>query len=221
MLEARIGQDAPLEGVALDLDDLATPPVPRVRVRFHPAGSEGRAPVEAFLEDAYLSAFRGVLRRHYPVLVSVETGGGRIEAAAGVRFARDEGLFLEQYLDLPIEIEAARALNAPVARDQIAEIGNLASDRPGASLRLFAAIAELLAEEGCAYAAATATRQLRRKFGRMGFPTTPLAAAQATRLVADRSDWGHYYAREPEVMVGAVAPALRLLQAMLDEGAAA
>ena len=194
---------------------------PSWAVSVHRPEDPARERVERFLESAYARAFDSSLRRHFPILLSVEDGSGEVQAAAGIRFARDQALYLEQYLDDPIEVAGAQALQQGVARDEIAEVGNLSSESPIASLRLFLAIAEHLTGEGCAYAAATATRQLRRKFGRMGFATRLLAEARASRLAPGADDWGRYYAREPAVLLGAITPALDRLQVIVSAGGCA
>jgi hypothetical protein len=102
-----------------------------------------------------------------------------------------------------------------VARDGVAEIGNLGSDRVGASMFLFLALAHHLDQNGCTHAVATATRQLRRSFGRVGFETQVLSRAEPSRLGEAASEWGAYYERDPEVLAGAIGPALRPLSQML------
>lgn len=173
-----------------------------------------RLRVEAYLEAAYAKAFNGRIRTHYPTLMSLQDRGGQIHAAVGFRTARASPLFLEQYLDAPVEV-ALSARFADVSRNQVAEIGNLASDSPGASLFLFLALARHLDGLGCAYAVATATRQLRRGFARVGFETVTLTAAHPERLGEQADDWGGYYDRDPEVMAGPIAPALPALGRML------
>ena len=174
-----------------------------------------RLRVEAYLEAAYAWAFNGVIRRHYPTLMSVQDGEGRIHAAVGFRFAADEPLFLEQYLDAPIEAAITRKLGQPVSRHCVAEIGNLGSDSAGASMFLFLALARHLDQNGCTHAVATATRQLRRSFGRVGFETEVLTRAEPSRLGEAATEWGAYYERDPEVLAGAIGPALRPLSQML------
>ena len=78
-----------------------------------------------------------------------------------------------------------------------------------------------LQRKGCAYAVATATVQLRRRFARLGFPTAALAPAEAWRLGATAADWGRYYDHGPEVRVGVIDPALRPLARALDEPSSA
>jgi len=174
-----------------------------------------RLRVEAYLEAAYASAFKGVIRRHYPTLMSVQDGEGRIHAAVGFRFAAEEPLFLEQYLDEPVEAAIARKLGEPVGRGGVAEIGNLGSGSVGASMFLFLALARHLDQNGCTHAVATATRQLRRSFGRVGFETQVLTRAEPSRLGEAATEWGAYYERDPEVLAGAIGPALRPLSQML------
>ncbi|MBI1405653.1 MAG: hypothetical protein GC145_05960 [Caulobacter sp.] len=180
-----------------------------------------RSRVEAFLEASYARAFEGRIRSHYPTLVSVQRADGGIEAAVGFRLAARERLFLEQYLDAPIEQALANRMGLNVRRHEITEIGNLASNSAPATLLLFLALAAHLAEEGCTHAVATATRQLRRSFARVGFATQSLTRAEPARLAGGAADWGAYYARDPEVRVGAIAPALpALTRMMLTEPAA-
>ena len=165
-----------------------------------------RSQVETFLDDAYAAAFGGKIRKHYPILMSVWDQDHVLHAAAGFRFAMSQPLFLEQYLDAPIEQAATTALGVPAPRHQLAEIGNLAANSPGASMFLFLALAGYLEQHGCRYAAATATAQLRRLFRRVGFSTVTLANADPDRLGERSQDWGAYYDNDPEVLVGEIAP---------------
>jgi len=77
---------------------------------------EERLRVEAFVEATYARAYGSRISAHYPTLMSVQDHTGRIYAVVGFRFARESALFLEQYLDQPVEtaIAAARG-DAPAA----------------------------------------------------------------------------------------------------------
>lgn len=176
------------------------------------ADSAARTRAEHFVEAEYARAFGGRIRDHYPQLMTVVGPGGAVLAAAGFRPAAAEPLFLEQYLDEPVEAAIARRLDEPVRRADVVEIGNLASASPCASRILFSALADHLDQLGATYAVATATRQLRRSFRRICFPVSPLGAAQASRVTQSGGDWGSYYTRDPQVVVGRIAdaqPALR------------
>ena len=187
---------------------------PRI-ISIHHLFRPERLRVEAYLETAYDRAFKGLIRNHYPTLMSIQDREGNIHAAVGFRFASQGPLFLEQYLDGPIETAVAQRLGGPVDRAVVAEIGNLASNSPGASLFLFMALARHLDRQGASFAVATATSQLRRSFARVGFDTEPLARADAGRLADGAGDWGAYYSRDPEVLAGAIGPALSALDRML------
>lgn len=202
--------------VAPDFDQRSPAPSDDVSVRVHRPGDAGRRNVEWFINAAYARAFAGRIRDHYPTLISIQDAEGRILAAAGIRLAREETLFLEQYLDLAVEAAVGRAFDLDVDRAQVAEIGNLASSDREASRRLFLALARHLELEGCAYAAATATRPLRQCFCRGGLQVRSLAKADAAKLNAGVDDWGSYYACDPEVVAGPVASCIPRLAAKAE-----
>jgi hypothetical protein len=217
LLEVMMLDDgAPRGSLRFDADRVRrfTTVEPRV-ISIHHLMQPERRRVEAYIEAAYASAFNGRIRQHYPTLMSVQGGDGRIHGAVGFRLADEGALFLEQYLDEPIEAAIARKSGEAVDRAAVAEIGSLGSESAGASLFLFLALARHLDQKGCTHAAATATRQLRRSFARVGFTTQVLTHAEPSRLGEGAADWGGYYNRDPEVMVGAIAPALPALAQML------
>jgi hypothetical protein len=221
MLEVMLFDDGALRG-SLHFDEARvrrfTGLTPRL-VSIHQLMTPERRRVEVYLEAAYACAFDGLIRRHYPTLMSLQDDDGCVLGAVGFRLAAQEPLFLEQYLDAPVETAITRRLGEPVTRGGVAEIGNLASDNAGASLFLFLALARHLDQQGCTHAVATATRQLRRGLARVGFETQPLARAEPSRLGEAAAEWGAYYERDPEVLVGAIAPALEPLNRMLTADA--
>lgn len=69
---------------------------------------------------------------------------GELQAASGVQIASHGALYLENYLDNPIETLLTARLMQPVSRNTIVEIGNFAA-RDGASARImFAALCQVL-----------------------------------------------------------------------------
>ena len=190
-------------------------PVAPASIALHQKASPDRAGAEVFLDQAYGRAFGGKIRRHYPEIMTLRDQTGGVLAAVGFRRAAHDPLFLEQYLDHPVEQAVALHSGRTTERRQIAEIGSLASNNPGASLILFLALARHLDQQGCALAVATATRQLRRSFARVGFETRQLAAADRSRLAGGAEDWGSYYETDPVVLVGEIAPALPALAQLM------
>jgi hypothetical protein len=208
------GRHAPGSATTLAARIFRTAPPSAVFI--HASSCSDRRHAEAFLESAYGRAFRCAIRNHYPNLISLRDAQGSIQAAAGFRFADREPLFLEQYLDQPIEA-ALLAHFGLVDRDRIVEVGNLAGRRPAAALRLFLALAQRLQREGATHVVATATRQLRRTFCRLGLDHALLTRADPSRLADRGVDWGAYYTRDPVVLAGAIAPCLPTLAAAVEE----
>jgi hypothetical protein len=198
--------------------DAASEPTEQRKIVVYCRAHSDRGPVEAYIDTAYGRAFGGRIRDHYPTLIALLGPVGGVEAAVGVRMASLSGLFLEQYLDIPVEAAVERAFGHAVERARIAEIGNLASSGPLASLELFLGLARHLDAVGCTHAAATAINSLRRCFARSGLITRSLAQAESARLAAGADDWGSYYEREPEVLAGPIGPCIPVLAEMLRSG---
>jgi len=129
---------------------------------------------------------------------------GHAGAILGYRRAGSERLFLETYLDRPVEEEVASAFGRSFARDAIVEIGNFAADNAMAMIELWGAAANDLAG-GNEVAVATLTSPLRRIFARIGIPVAVLAPASPVRLGEASHDWGRYYDTDPRVCAGIIA----------------
>lgn len=169
-------------------------------------GHELRAEAEQLIEGVYASTFAVRLTSHFPVLIAVIDEDNRVVAAAGCRRADDEPLFLEQYLDEPIEHALWRQAGKPVVRSEVMEIGSLAATGVGpAAQMLFAALAAFLYEEGAVYAVATATCRLRSAFRAFGFGADEIAPAKLTKLPNGGADWRGYFKHDPVVVWGHVA----------------
>jgi hypothetical protein len=169
----------------------------------HPHREERRR-VERFVEGVYALAYGGCIRDHYPTLMSVQDDAGEIHAVVGFRLAEDGPLFLEHYLDSPIEAILAGALEGGGERRRVAEIGNLGSRSPSATIFLFKALSDHLCSLGRDIAVATVTRDLRSILGRVGVATVELARAEPTRLPDRGATWGSYYSTDPRVMAGTI-----------------
>lgn len=173
------------------------------------AHARERENVENFIKDIYARAYGADIKIHYPVLMSVRDEKGDILAATGFRPASGEKLFLEQYLDRPIE----DILNCP--RGRIVEIGNLASAGKGASLFLFAALAAYLHHECYEQAVVTSTDFLESRFHQMGLNPHRHAPADPALLISNEERWGSYYDTDPHVVSGDVGLGYRKLQQQL------
>ncbi len=185
-------------------------PAPCHRFQLHRQDDPERADIERFIGRVYRQHFAARLVHFMPVLVSRRIDGGTC-AAAGYRSAR-EPLFLERYLPQPVEQMLASATGERVAREEIVEVGQFASQRAGEGRRLMLGLARHLVDSGFRWAVITATADLRRLFRHQGLSALPLAAAQR-RCVGDEAPlWGSYYRHAPKVLAGDLLANLAALE---------
>lgn len=186
---------------------VALPPA----LRLHGPDDARRAEVEDFIRAVYADRFGAVLRHFAPQLVSLRDADGRMLAAAGYRSAALQPLFLERYLDEPVEAALARHTDHPPARERVVEVGHLAAGRAGEGRRLILLLGPHLAAQRFQWVVSTLTEELRQLFVRIGVTPLALGAADAEALGADAADWGDYYAHRPVVLAGHLPLALRRL----------
>jgi len=172
--------------------------------------SQERRAVEDFIRCTYAQSYGACIGVDWPVLMSVRDEDDNLLAALGFRYASDEPLFLEQYLDEPIE----SSLLTP--RYRIVEIGNLASSGRGGSVFLFTALAAYLHHQGAIYAVATGTQTMEKRLRYMGLSLRRLGLADPARLKASATCWGSYYASHPNVLAGKIDEGYRRLQQAFD-----
>jgi hypothetical protein len=180
-------------------------------LRLHLPGQPGRPEVEDFIGGVYARRYGATVHHFAPVLVGLHDADGAITAAAGYRSAGDGPLFLERYLDAPVDMVLARHAARPPARPEIVEIGHLAAGRAGAGRRLMLLLGPHLAQRRFRWAVCTLTRELRQMMLRLGVTPLALGAADPSALGDEAAAWGSYYAHEPVVLAGEVQPALRRL----------
>lgn len=173
--------------------------------RTHPQ----RPSFEAFIAARFGRAYGARLTHFLPHLLGVRDGLERWQAAAGYAAAGVQELFLEQYLDEPVERTLGRAVGRPVARNDVVEVGNLAAVSAGMARALIPLLARHLHRMGYRWVAFTATRALRNSFHRLGLQPLVLAPADPARLPDGGVSWGSYYAQDPVVMGGRISLGLR------------
>jgi thermostable hemolysin len=169
---------------------------------------------EAIIENAYARAYGSSVSCSYPTLMSVAGADNEVLATVGFRPAVVEPLFLEQYLQRPIERVLGDKTGVRVTRDEIVEIGSLASSGKGASIFLFVALAAYLKQQGFTYAVVTATDALRKTFEFFGFDAVELADANPA-AIPDGAAWGAYYAHRPKVLAGTIAAGVARVEKFL------
>lgn len=139
-------------------------------------------------------------------------------ATLGYRDAGQGQLFLESYLDRPVEQLVSEAMGRSVERQAIVEIGCLAALPSLALVRLWCQTAEELSASH-EVAVATLTRPLRAMFARIGLPLLQLVQADPAQI-QDARAWGRYYQLDPMVCAGDIRAGARTLAAFPDGGRA-
>lgn len=163
--------------------------------------SPRRGEVENFIHNVFAKHYGASVTSFAPHLLMLEQDD-RIVAAAGWRAANGEALFLENYLDQPIEVVMGQMIGRPVVRERIVEVGNLAAEKTGGSLLVFNDLAYRLDRLGHEWVVFTATRELIGMLARLGMPLLVLGVADPARLGADGLSWGRYYETRPIVVAG-------------------
>lgn len=175
----------------------------RIVTTHTPPGAPRRTEAETFIRRRFAERYDARVSTFAPNLVLFEEAG-RVVAATGWRAAGHETLFLERYLDQPIEHTIAALATQPVSRERIVEVGNLAADKAGGSLFVILNLARHLDRLCFEWVVFTATRELVGIFSRLGLPLLAIAPADPARLGNDAADWGSYYETEPIVVAGRI-----------------
>lgn len=173
----------------------------------------GRDEVEAFIRASYWRHYRATLSALPPYLLVLRDGLGEIVAACGLRpTTTGSRLFLEAYLDEPVEAAVGRLLHRCVQRRDVVEVGSLAVRHPGAARVLIQAMTAFLCQQGFRWVVFTAVPALRNAFHRLGLRPAEICPADPARLGSESAAWGSYYDGGPLVMCGDIGEGYRRLQ---------
>jgi len=166
---------------------------------------DGDSPDREDLEDrvraGFGSHFGASIAGFMPQLALYRHRSGK-SGVIGVRCARDEPLFLEHYLDVPVQNVIAEAAGQPVSRTRIAEVGQFVVDDPDIVGSFFRNLVPFLRAEGYDWVCFTGTNRVRAILKRVGLHGLPVAAAAAERAASTDDRWGNYYDHEPVVIIG-------------------
>lgn len=190
--------------------DLTSPTLPTVHVPPCPARSRFRviardATDRPALEDRIRSGFGtyfgACVEGFMPSFGSYEHRHGGT-GVVGLRRASDESLYLENYLDAPIEATIHKASGSFVTRDRIVEIGQFVVDDRDIVADFFRDLVPFLVDSGFDWVCFTGTDRIRAILGRVGFKGLPVAVAHADQVSHARDRWGRYYDFDPVVIIG-------------------
>lgn len=169
-----------------------------------------RGELECYVQQAFALKHAAQVKSFMPMLLALQGRGGRLCGVTGYRQAAVEDLFLERYLDRPVQHAIAAASGASVKRAQVVEVGNLASLSCRAAVHLVALLPQHLLQQGQRWVVFTATQGVRNILQRFRAPLYELAPARAECVSGLGDDWGSYYRTDPRVMAGYLPDGLQL-----------
>jgi hypothetical protein len=161
-----------------------------------------RAELEAFVREAFHRKHDATVASFMPTLLSFRDGSGDLRGVIGLREAAPSALYLEQYLQQPVEVAIAEATGRRVQRRQVVEVGNLAGRNCRAAMRMVATLPTYLLSRDYQWIVFTATSAVRGILQGFGAPLVELAPADASRVTGGPDQWGSYYQNDPRVLAG-------------------
>ncbi len=182
-------------------DSLIRMMLPMPTFRWHEEMSSERVQIEAYIADKFRQEYEAEVSTFAPLLLSMHCKK-ELNAAIGLRPAESSALFIEQYLDAPIEESIKVDESVSVKREEIIEISNLVATRRGASQLLFIVVGSILYEAGYRWLVFNATDKVERITRKFPFPVQVLCAADPQCLGERAQEWGRYYETSPRVIVG-------------------
>ena len=168
----------------------------------HRINGASRTEIEGFISRSYIDNFDAKLASFLPILVSGQRLGGQVNLAFGLSPAASSPLFLENYLDEPVESVLSQQIDRHVNRSAVVELGNLAFDGPHDMRRDFIAIARHCIDLGFRYVVCTATRILRLLILVSGVKPIYLGDASLAAAPRNGTQWGSYYRFSPQIIAG-------------------
>ena len=169
-----------------------------------------RRELESFVNAAFARKHGAQVRTFMPTLLASRDRAGRRLGVVGLRAAEEQPLYLEHYLDAPVERVLAERVGGDVPRARIVEVGHLASRNCLGAARMAAALPRYLLARNYEWIVFTGTRTVRGILNRLGAPLHELAPATAECVSGTRDSWGRYYDTDPRVYAGFLPDARRI-----------
>lgn len=189
--------NAKLIAAPTNMATLATPVPAGI---YHIQRTDNLQQVQRFIRQRFAEQHDAHIEVFAPDLLALVDQQQRLVATLGYR-AATEALFLEQYLDEPIEQSLQPHSQRPAARSRILEISNLASIANNGTLRLIPPLCDHFLKLDFDWLVMTLTTPVVAAFRRIHLDELliSLSPASAARLRVGRNQWGRYYALNPQV----------------------
>lgn len=172
-----------------------------------------RIDVENFIKKGFSKTYNADITITMPWLLTVKDA--KYKAALGIRSATST-LFIEQYIDEPIEKAIAKSLsqtnkNAVISRREIAEIGHLYSNGKRFTLPLLLVTAVSLFCNDYKHMVFSGTEHVLNLIEKMGVNCSFIAEAKEEKLNISLDNWGTYYSTQPQVVCISLIDVMKLI----------
>jgi hypothetical protein len=174
------------------------------------AGSPERLELEDFVGAAFKRKHDATVTSYLPTLLSFRDPAGALRGVVGLRGAGEHRLYLEQYLEQPVDAAIAAATGRSVRRERIVEVGNLAGTNCRSAVRMVALLPSHLLARDFRWIVFTATSAVRGILLGFGAPLIELARADGARVANAGEAWGRYYDTDPRVFAGFLPESLHI-----------
>ena len=164
--------------------------------------------VEAFITKQYEKYFNVTKYEYMPVILACFFEGN-LSATMGFRAAADKKLFLEQYIDEPIEYYMSQWAGQDVQRNHIIEVGSLAILNSSMGQYVIPKLVETLFQQEFEWVSFTATNTLMQFMKSLGIQLHSISKADPNRLKQGDRNWGTYYNTNPQIIIGRTSDAYR------------
>ncbi len=188
-----------------------------LRLAVAPPGDPRRWELESYVRAAFARKHAADVQTFMPSLVAFRDARDELCGVVGLRPAGHSPLFLEQYLDEPVERALSRASGTEVRRAQVVEVGNLAGRNCRAAMRMVAQLPAHLLAQDYRWIVFTATATVREMLLGFGAPLLELAGADRARVAGGSDDWGSYYDTDPRVFAGYLPDSRRIAGFAADD----
>jgi hypothetical protein len=173
--------------------------------------SSNRLAIEQYIAAKFLKDHNAHIHSFMPHLLTMSCAN-TFSGSVGIRAAKDNPLFIENYLEKTIENYISDISGNAENRTGIVEIGNLVATQIGASQLIFILLTAVLYNANYQWVAFTATKQVEHILNKLHFKCHILTKADPKKLGDDIAQWGSYYDTNPHVIAINIADALEKIQ---------
>ena len=179
------------------------------RIELVSKASSCRSKVEAFIQASYQKHFSAHLSSFFPLILSItRISDNTLLGAVGVRYANDEKLFSECYVNEPIEdsifANETDLSTGLITRNKIIELGNFVVRKNTDIKTVVPMISKFVKSLDVEWTVYTLTRPIKTHFQRLGIDLCFLSDANLEAVNGAAADWGNYYRFKPAVYYSSV-----------------